>query len=279
VVIRRLTVEHVSNDGYNIHGAVKKAEFRDCHAHHCGDEGFSSHDDCETLLDGAVYTHCCNGIFNVGRADSVTRNAVLAFNRQVGYGCHHETRQRIENVVLVDNPSQLSVGSHDRVDVENLLVVATADMTRRPQAIAAGGRTRLRAVTTAGNGGVFRTGAGAEIVLENCLFAPAQGVFHVRADDPMAILSLRRVVVGAGTRMEWGSRYPWKSQPFEEWAAEAESRGIAEDVAVAAMTFQDDLVAGRVPADLPGETGCARALLQRYVEFLERAARGAGVSQ
>ncbi len=51
-VIRDLNVNYVYNDGFNIHGTVKDAQFYNCNASDCGDEGFSAHDGCETLLDG-----------------------------------------------------------------------------------------------------------------------------------------------------------------------------------------------------------------------------------
>jgi len=265
VVVRNLHARHFHNDGFNIHGAVADAVFLNVTASHLGDEGFSSHDDCQTILDGAVFRFCCNGIFNVNRARTVTRNVILADNREVGFGCHEQAQDVLENVILIDNPSQLSVVG---AKVDNALIVRTAGADVRSQAMHCQGSTVLRRVTAAGNADLLRSDAGAETTMQDCLLAPGQGAVHVRADDPAGVLRLRNVRFGAGTKVEWGSRWPWKALPVEAWVEEVRGKGVAEGVAVVETDFHEALVAGRRPERLPEGAGCSAELIERFAQFL-----------
>ncbi len=254
VLVRNVNVEHVHNDGFNIHGEVTGARFENCNARQCGDEGFSAHDACETTLDGAVYEACDNGIANVNTAGfSVTRNVLIARSRHVGFlvepreGAHHE----VTNAVLVDNPAQLSGG---RLTVENALIVRTADGPRS-QALRAGSvGLALRRVTVAGgHAGLLRVEAGGRASLEDAVLEGGQGRFHVRSADPAAALSLKDVLYGADLEIEWGERPPWKRLPLSGWAADAPGCAPAD------IAF---------PGTLPGDSGCTRALVERYENWL-----------
>lgn len=111
VVVRNFNVRYVWNDAYNIHGEVTDAAFYNCNAYDCFDEGFSAHDACETLLDGAIFERCDNGVFNVNKSGgSVTRNLTVRQSRDYGYGCailDSTARHSLTQAVLEDNPTPL----------------------------------------------------------------------------------------------------------------------------------------------------------------------------
>jgi hypothetical protein len=73
IIVRNLTGTHVQNDGYNIHGVTRDAEFRDIAAIECGDDGFSAHDDCQVRVDGFRSVGNSTGITNTGHSRSENR--------------------------------------------------------------------------------------------------------------------------------------------------------------------------------------------------------------
>ncbi len=271
VVVTNLNVQNVYNDGFNIHGHVTHAEFYDCNAHDCGDEGFSAHDNCETVLDGAVYVNCDNGIANVNeRGFAITRNVILQAARSVGYLLQGAARYELENAILIDNPNQFSGNGR----AENVLIIRTpAARCASSSAIGCGGETALKRITCVGNQALFRTGEKSNIKIEQCLFGASQGVLHVRADDPMAILHLNGVIGAEDLKMEWSSQYPWKSLPLREWLAKATEAGIATNCATQDLTSLDALREGRKPESLPAGAGCDITLIDRYVNYLRQSAQ------
>lgn len=123
IVIRNLNVRFVGNDAYNIHGVVADAAFLNCNARDCFDEGFSAHDHTETVLDGAVFERCDNGVFNVNEGGwSVTRNLVVRDCRAYGFGVavtDSSARHWLHNAVLENSPVPL-VGRN--LDVDNVKI-------------------------------------------------------------------------------------------------------------------------------------------------------------
>lgn len=265
VIVRNLNVIHVYNDGYNIHGHVTHAEFYHCNARDCGDEGFSSHDDCETLLDGAVYVNCDNGIANVNQTGySITRNVTLQNARNVGFLIepHAGARHELVNAILLDSPVQLSVG---RTNVDNVLIVRTPRAgALKIQAIRCAENVELRRLTVAGNTRLFQAFPESRVLLESCLFAPGQGNLHVRVDKPEAVLRCRGLLVGAGMLLEYGSRPPWRTVPLAEWFRQAQAAGVAEQCSVEETAFHHELLAGRKPGLLPIAAGCTMELIDEY---------------
>jgi len=260
VTIQNLNAVYAANDGYNIHGAVKNARFLNCNAFYCFDEGFSSHDDCETVLDGAVYVHCDNGIANVNRCVSVTRNVVCDSARSVGILMttrENPAPHTLENVILIDSPRQYSV---TRASVDNLLIV------RGRQAMGLGSEVVVKRATTAGSSGMMRLEKTSSVQLEDCLLAGPKGVVHVRAENPLALLKLDRVLFATGTRMEWGVKYPWQTQPMGEWLAQAGD--IASECREMDLAFEETLLTGKLPPREATPTGCTPELYQRYLQYL-----------
>jgi hypothetical protein len=273
VVVRDLNVQHVSNDGFNIHGHVTHAEFYNCNARDCGDEGFSAHDTCETLLDGAVYDNCCNGIANVNSAGySITRNVILARAREVGFLLQAGTQvwHELTDAILVDNPNQFSAG---QVKATNVLVVNTARSgLKGPRALGCGSGAELKRVTAAGNGQALFIGPDATASLTDVLLGGGQGSFHVRMPEPFPTVTLVNVWSGPETKFECGSKYPWKTQPLNDWLTAATAAGRAERCGGRETPWSDALRNGQTPADLPPDIGCNAALIRKFCDWYATAA-------
>lgn len=266
VVIRNFNVHHVFNDGYNIHGACKDISFFNCNAEDCGDEGFSSHGDCETLLDGAVYINCDNGIFNVNRAVSVTRNAIIANSRRVGYGGDGQSRHEIENLILIDNPRQLS---SPNITGRNILIVSTQEGPAGTDALALAGTSRLDRVTVIGPHRYLMRLSGAQRVdVSRSRFeSSASGVLHIRHDDP-GILRLHDTVFHPDTLIEWGATPPFRRVTVADALADAASPFA--QLGVVAEPQLDALIRGERPATIPEDAGCAPELIERYLDFIRQ---------
>jgi len=268
VVVRNLTAIHFGNDGYNIHGQVTAAEFYNCHAHHCFDEGFSAHDACETLLDGAVYAFCDNGIANVNRSGySITRHVVIHNSRHVGFLIQtgdKPVRHELTDAVLFDNPSEVSA-SHLKAD--NVLIVRTPRFTRRPgRSISCGPAVELRRLTCT-HGQVFVAPNGTLRMTDSLL---GNDCIHVRADDPVAKLRLANVVVGRTAVLEWGVRPPWTRLAPAVWFARAGAAGRADRCTVRDLAFLGRLAQSVPVTPPPSVPGCTPALYRRFLEATKR---------
>ena len=267
VVIRNLTARHVWNDGYNIHGKVTAAEFYNCNAHHCYDEGFSAHDKCETLLDGAVYDHCWNGIFNVNVSGySITRNVIISNSRTTGFGTaftdRRESTERHElyNVILIDNPRQL-VGRNLKAD--NVLIVATSDKARKDYpAVTCIGPVDLKRVTVAGHMKQLSVVRGKErIAVVDSRFDAVKLVWSVPPKYPPSALFFQN--------LWFVTTFPAdeSSQKLERWF-----HSLGESSAACRfmdLTGYDALLQGSVPGKVPAN-GCTSELRRACDEYLKR---------
>lgn len=261
-VIKNFNVQHVYNDGYNIHGQITEAEFYNCNARQCGDEGFSSHDKCVTLLDGAVYTECDNGIANVNvEGSSITRNVILTDSRHVGFliSSYKKARHTLENAIIINNPSQLAIA--DTV-ASNLLIVRTGKMYTN--AIGCGRNTVIKNATVAGNSKLIRLDKNSNTIFDSLLAGPGQSALHVRFDDPEKLLQIKNSIFASGTIIEWGSRYPWKTMPIGQWLEKYATGSKTEN-----LTFQSDLLNGKMPEKMP-PAGCSKELIEKYLKYIKK---------
>ena len=261
VVIRNFNMRHVWNDGYNIHGGCKDVAFYNCNAEDCGDEGFSSHSDCETLLDGAVFLRCDNGINNVNRAVSVTRNVLIADCRSMGYEGQQESRHTVENLILIDNP----LGCPNFTG-RNILIVNTPTGPGGNGIGAAGSLERVTVVGGKPDLRMLAVGQGQKLTLMDCRFEKA-GDLHIRDTEP-SHLTIKNSVFHPDTTLSWGAGQPFtniklvdaikdKSLPFS-------GAGIIEKPLLEALTR------GERPAVIPTDSGCTPELIERYLEFMAK---------
>ena len=266
VVIRNFNVRHVHNDGYNIHGGCKDIAFFNCNAEDCGDEGFSAHSDCETLLDGAVFLRCDNGINNVNRAVSVTRNVLIADCRNQGFEGQQESRATVENLILIDNKNQLSCAN---VTGKNILI-ANIDKDTMFSIGAGGSLERVTVVGGKRDYSMLGVGPGKKLTLMDCRFEKA-GDLHIRDADP-SHLSIENSVFHPDTTLSWGAGQPFKTiklvEAIKDKSLPFSGAGIIEKPLLEALTR------GERPAVIPTGSGCTPELIERYLEFMTKNTKG-----
>ena len=254
IVVRNINAQHVYNDGFNIHGKVTGAEFYNCNARQCGDEGFSSHDDCETILDGAVYEECDNGIANVNVSGwSKTTNVFIRNSRSVGFLIANSVKQRhtLTNAILVDNPSQFSGGY---TVADNVLIVRSKDGPRT-QALNCKAEVSIGRLLAVGNSSLMRADGKSNVVIRNSLFGPAQRVFHIRGDNPAEIVRFEHCIFSRDLHIEWGARPPWRKAAVADWLLSAQSKSVT-GCAVKTFTANQSLTGY--------EGGCSEELIEKY---------------
>ncbi len=259
VVIRNFNVRYVSNDGYNIHGGCKDIVFNNCNAEDCGDEGFSSHDNCETLLDGAVFLRCDNGLNNVNQSVSVTRNVIIADCRSLGYEGQQQSRHRVENLILIDNPL-----SCVNFTGRNILLVNTG---KYPSGIGLAGESSLDRLTVVGpsHGRLLHLYGATRVEIVHSRFEDGgQAVVHIRHADP-GILRIRDSVFHPDTVVEWGAGQPFKSLKLAD-AARDKTLPFS-GASVLEKPLLEPLTRGERPAIMPKNSGCDPELIARFLEF------------
>lgn len=259
IIIKNLNAQHVYNDGFNINGKVKGAEFYNCNARQCGDEGFSSHDDCETILDGAEYEECDNGIANVNVSGwSKTANVFIRNSRSVGFLIANsvKTKHMLTNAILVDNPSQFSGGY---TVAENILIVRTNDGPKT-QALNCQAETSFSRLTAWGNSSLLRADGGASVVIKDSLFGPEQSIAHFRAEDPAEIVRFENCIFSSDLQIEWGTHYPWKRVSVSDWLVNSRGKAAA---GCTSRTFN----ASKSNPDYVG--GCSKQLVEKYARLIQ----------
>jgi len=185
-------------------------------------------------VDGAVYDRCGMGVANVNtKGYSVTRNVTILNSRATGFliiaeGKNPElVRHELANAVLLNNPTQVS-GS--RLKLDNVLI-AVEPSYRPPYGypLQCGGGVEVRRTTI--TYGQVRTGT-EEVKIADSVLACG---FHVRADDPLAVLRLSNIVCGRDGVIEWGSKPPWKRSPIADWLTDAAADGAADNCRVSEL--------------------------------------------
>jgi hypothetical protein len=260
VIIRNFNVRHVWNDGYNIHGGCKDISFYNCNAEDCGDQGFSSHDDCETLVDGAVYTRCKDGVLDVNRSNSTFRNVICAYNRQFGFAGVEQSRHQVENVIVIDN----GLGGPNFTG-RNILIVNTPT---GPGGNGIGAFGKLDKVTLIGekSGRMLAVIPGQKLTLMDCRFEMA-GDLHIRDTEP-SHLTIGNSVFHPDTTLSWGAGQPFKTiklvDAIKDKSLPFSGAGIIEKPLLEALTR------GERPAVIPTDSGCTAELIERYLEFMAK---------
>jgi hypothetical protein len=133
--IHNVTVMHVSNDGYNIHGKGKGIVLDYCHAIRCGDEGVSAHGTCEISYTNGIIRDCENGINNIMDSRSRTKNIIISdcWGNGIEFQNGKRSNHSVENAVLVNNSSPIKISkgsSATPVTLTNLLIVnESSDMS------------------------------------------------------------------------------------------------------------------------------------------------------
>lgn len=78
LIIKNLTVTHVWNDGFNIHGDCRACVFENIRAVECGDDGISAHESAEYRVDGLVSIGNSTGITDTVDAHTTYNRVFIA---------------------------------------------------------------------------------------------------------------------------------------------------------------------------------------------------------
>lgn len=260
VIVRNFNVTRVANDGYNIHGQGKRLSFLNCNATQCGDEGFSAHGTAETLIDGAVFTDCDNGINNTGQSENVARNVLIAGCRGQGFEGGADSRNTVENLVLIDNPNQLSCPN---ITGKNIFIANVHRDSARTIA-ASGLLERVTLVGATSGRRLLEVGAGRKLTLTGSRFERA-GTVHIRDHDPSNLI-VNDSLFHPDTILEWGP-----AEPFE--AVRLTEAATGQSPALPGAGFIDEpvlgaLLAGDKPQEVPAGPGCTPELIERFRSFM-----------
>jgi hypothetical protein len=271
-VFRNLHAEYVWNDGYGIAGNVKDATFLNCSASHCADEGFSSHGECETILDGGIFVDCSEGIGNVNSGGfTISRNVIIAHSHSyAGFLIHGAARNELRNAILINNPSGITAST---LTLENVLIVNTPGYlsSHRPYVGVSGPVTARKLTCTGGFTTALRSDRDDKpLVLEDCLFTGGKENWHFRMDAPFAAMKLRNVMIGPGGTVTWGAKPPWQTRTFAQWFEEAVQAGVAEGVREATVDMSAAIVSGCRPEAVAADLGCDDELLERYLQYVRK---------
>lgn len=259
LVVRNFNVRYVWNDAYNVHGSVKDATFLNCNASDCFDEGFSAHDKCETVLDGATYLRCDNGVMNVNTAGySITRNLVVRESRHKGFGVavlNGEARHELYDAVLIDNPTPLS-GRY--LTAKNILIVQTPGAPASEIELVA--PVQLSDASILGQNTLVRFGTGSgDIRLENTVISSSgEGTQTLEADDGQK-LHLDTLWLRPGTPFFLVKNRKKSPQPLAAWLDALTQAGDARQINLLAPSgiSPDQIRKGGI---LPPGAGCSPSL-------------------
>ncbi len=101
LIIRNLVVTHVLNDGYNLHDGCSEVRFENIAAYECGDDGFSPHEACESVVDGYWASRNSTGFGMGNLAKTEIRNAHLEGNLAFEFLAGHSTVTKFQQSVIM----------------------------------------------------------------------------------------------------------------------------------------------------------------------------------
>jgi len=113
LIVRNVIATHVYNDGFNIHGAQRNAQFFNIAAIECGDDGFSAHEDAECRTDGFVSIGNSTGLCDT--VSSVTHFRNVFIRDCLGYDVFFigDSPHSLENAVIESSAAySFAAGQH-----------------------------------------------------------------------------------------------------------------------------------------------------------------------
>ena len=257
IVIRNFNARYFANDGYNIHGNARAVAFHHCNARDMGDEGFSAHGTTETLLDGAIYENCDNGVFNVNTGGrTITRNIVVRAARRMGFGIHPrdgEAEHTVENAILIDCPVGLGLGKN--TVVTNAIILSDLPAGT---AIAMDHGGRLERVGVSGRAmEPLQIKEAGFFDLSRVCFNSARPI-RIKTEKPLAeVIRFDACSAASGLGLKSGSK---PVGPASEWISQ-------EFPLVSTAEFLDGLLAGKPHGPSP-------ELVRKAIQELRRGEKG-----
>lgn len=121
------------NDGFNLHGKGSNLLF-DRVTGACNlDEGFSAHDQIESVIQNSAFHDNDNGIFNVGDSHTFAHGLRVRDNLGIGIGVSRGVMELTDSEIWRNGLRQLTARSNARLTLNNV-VVYTPPWTMRPWA-------------------------------------------------------------------------------------------------------------------------------------------------
>lgn len=77
IVVKNITTRRVINDGFNIHGDCFGLYFENIRAEHCGDDGFSAHENSMTRVNGFTSIDNSTGVCSINNSCSEMSNVII----------------------------------------------------------------------------------------------------------------------------------------------------------------------------------------------------------
>lgn len=115
-IIKNINIEHVINDGFNIHGHAEDVTFEHITATECGDDGISAHEDCSIVVRDFISrrnsTGLCHGEYNV---TCVAENMLLEEN----YGYNLLLRNGTDTFTNCTISAVIPPGGHGGISLTN----------------------------------------------------------------------------------------------------------------------------------------------------------------
>lgn len=88
ITVENLTCEHVSNDGFNVHGSCVGLIFRNVIGCNCGDEGLSVHEDVQAVVYNGLFYGNGDGVCDICASQTQYFGCTIVSNRLYGVGFH-----------------------------------------------------------------------------------------------------------------------------------------------------------------------------------------------
>jgi hypothetical protein len=129
ITLRNINTTHSWNDGFNFYDKISRIRLENVSAVECGDDGFSTHDQCEVELDGFFATRNATGICNTGTGFSSSKNILLYGNNGFEYYLFGPGRHIMEDSLIYADAVQpfylqnIDPNGLCRLDVKNVTVI------------------------------------------------------------------------------------------------------------------------------------------------------------
>ena len=183
IIVENLTCEHVSNDGFNVHGSCIGLVFRDIVGRNCGDEGISVHEDVQAVVYNGLFSGNGNGICDICASQTQYFGCTAVSNRMYGAAFHGGSHALYDCTVGGNGGDQFYATS----GTLRSYGFAAESPVLRGLAYLKG--TRI----TGGAGAAVAVHGGASVHADQCEFAGTKTGAHVGKGSTLHV-----------TRTEWG---------------------------------------------------------------------------
>lgn len=128
---RNIVATGSRNDGFNLHGTGMDLHFENITGSYNLDEGFSSHDDIHSSIDGGYFFENDNGIYNIGRSHTRIQNVDISQNLGIGFGLADGTVEASQLRIWSSGMVQLKLDGSAHLFGSNITIYRNPRTTRQ----------------------------------------------------------------------------------------------------------------------------------------------------